>query len=481
MEVRNLIRIGLLCDNISDKLINYHDSSDKYFLKAKNLSIQLKCENIFARRLLRYTSFIHLYDDKPNIHAIRKIRICFQILKMFLEQKDTISISTAYNNLYFLYSSVGDYEKAIQFSKKRLTILLNSPNLDQTIETLESIGDAFCQQKKYDSSLVYYSSTLIKLQKFEKITSPKDDFIKENRAKVINNLCGVYSEKHLYDSVIFLAKRHAAAFIECSDTIEGQIYEIVRNGRILGSTYRAIKDYNSAISIFINALKRYDKTKDPYKSAWDEVSNLFLELGLTYHENNNYSKAIEQFVNGLSYSRGNYALNLKSELLKALSDSYLKKGDIKTSYDFYRKYSAANDSAIILENKESNIKQAALIGSEFDFKNQIEIEQLENQKQNIIAEEKSHKQKLIIWFTLIGLILLTFVAVFIFRSLLLTRKQKELIELQKAEVDLQKHIIEEKNNDIMDSIRYAKRIQQAQIPNEKQIVSMLKKSKGPKG
>jgi serine phosphatase RsbU (regulator of sigma subunit) len=84
--------------------------------------------------------------------------------------------------------------------------------------------------------------------------------------------------------------------------------------------------------------------------------------------------------------------------------------------------------------------------------------------------------------------------VFVYRSLRITRKQKVIIELQKqeverqksevekqkeiveqqkAQVEAQKKIIEDKNKDIMDSINYALRIQQAILPDEKKWEKLL--------
>jgi hypothetical protein len=72
--------------------------------------------------------------------------------------------------------------------------------------------------------------------------------------------------------------------------------------------------------------------------------------------------------------------------------------------------------------------------------------------------------------------LVLLLAGFIFRSLRITRKQKNIIELQKnkveeqkQKVEHQKHLVEEKQKEILDSIHYAKRIQQSLLPTEKYI------------
>jgi hypothetical protein len=64
-----------------------------------------------------------------------------------------------------------------------------------------------------------------------------------------------------------------------------------------------------------------------------------------------------------------------------------------------------------------------------------------------------------------------------FNRFKITQKQKEVIEDQKAEVEIQKILVEAKQKEVIDSIIYAKRIQLAQIPTEKRVSEMIKKLK----
>ncbi|PJA09903.1 MAG: hypothetical protein COX70_00450 [Flavobacteriales bacterium CG_4_10_14_0_2_um_filter_32_8] len=59
---------------------------------------------------------------------------------------------------------------------------------------------------------------------------------------------------------------------------------------------------------------------------------------------------------------------------------------------------------------------------------------------------------------------------FVLRTLSLTRKQKAIIEKQKE-------LVEEKNNEILASIRYAKRIQDALMTSQKYIERNIKRLK----
>ena len=55
-----------------------------------------------------------------------------------------------------------------------------------------------------------------------------------------------------------------------------------------------------------------------------------------------------------------------------------------------------------------------------------------------------------------------------------------LIELKELETSEQKKVIEDKQKEIIDSISYARRIQHAQLPNEKIILRNLQRLSGKK-
>jgi hypothetical protein len=58
-----------------------------------------------------------------------------------------------------------------------------------------------------------------------------------------------------------------------------------------------------------------------------------------------------------------------------------------------------------------------------------------------------------------------------------TNKQKKLIEVQKKIVEEQKRLVDEKQKEVLDSIRYAKRIQQSLMPTETYISRNIRKLK----
>jgi hypothetical protein len=126
----------------------------------------------------------------------------------------------------------------------------------------------------------------------------------------------------------------------------------------------------------------------------------------------------------------------------------------------------------------------------YDFEKKEAVAEAEHKKelenQELIAAEKSRKQRLVLILVSSFLLLVVLFAGFIFRSLRITRKQKQVIEVQKQlveqqkqEVEHQKIIVEEHQKAIIDSITYARRIQRSLLPTEKYIekaINRLRKS-----
>ena len=188
--------------------------------------------------------------------------------------------------------------------------------------------------------------------------------------------------------------------------------------------------------------------------------------------------------NYLIYGKERFVeMGAKEELMEAYKDlteiDSLKK-NYKGAYENHKLYILYRDS---LDNEETR-KQTIQSQMNYDFEKKEAIADVEHKKelenQNVLAEEKSRKQKVVLSFVLGSLVLVLVFAGFVFRSLRITRKQKHIIELQKNlverqkhEVEQQKNLVEEHQREIIDSITYARRIQRSLLPTEKYIEKNL--------
>jgi type VI protein secretion system component VasK len=79
------------------------------------------------------------------------------------------------------------------------------------------------------------------------------------------------------------------------------------------------------------------------------------------------------------------------------------------------------------------------------------------------------------YFIVTGLLMVATLAIFIWRGYRQKQKANVIITKQKQEVEEQKHLIEEKQKEILDSIQYARRIQRSLLTSEKYIARHLSK------
>ncbi len=128
---------------------------------------------------------------------------------------------------------------------------------------------------------------------------------------------------------------------------------------------------------------------------------------------------------------------------------------------------------------EKKLKELALIKSENDIalknslleKQQSSLEKQEldkklkekeiNEKSLLINQEQ--KQKKYLYGIISIIVIITIGSIFAF---LRQRKLRKLIDQQKIVVEDQKHLVEEKQKEIVDSISYAKRLQEAILPSQ---------------
>ena len=92
------------------------------------------------------------------------------------------------------------------------------------------------------------------------------------------------------------------------------------------------------------------------------------------------------------------------------------------------------------------------------------------EKEHALAVLEDKKKNSILISVLAGFVLLVIFSAFLLNRFRVTSRQKKIIEEKNK-------IVEKKQKEILDSIHYAKRIQQSLLPTEKYIVKNLKRLK----
>ena len=145
-------------------------------------------------------------------------------------------------------------------------------------------------------------------------------------------------------------------------------------------------------------------------------------------------------------------------------------GNYKSALSNYKLYILYRDSLINEENTKKTIQQSM----QYDFDKKESIQKAEQEKINLKNEEEKRQQKIVMLSVVSCLFLVVLVAIFIFRSLRINKKKNKIISAQKELVEKQKHLVDMKQKEIIDSIYYAKRIQSALMTSEHLFEKYLK-------
>ena len=239
--------------------------------------------------------------------------------------------------------------------------------------------------------------------------------------------------------------------------------------------YSFQQNYSEALESFSTSMKFAEEIAD---SAGITLS--YLHIGGVYIKQKKYQDALRYFTLSRNLAVKIGDIGCLREVYLGLSIADSAGGNYKGAYENHKQYILYRDK---IDNEETR-KKTIQSQMNYDFEKKEAIAKAEYKKelesQTLIADEKSRKQRLVLILVSCFLVLVVLFAGFIFRSLRLTRKQKQVIEIQKQlveqqkqEVEHQKIIVEEHQKAIIDSITYARRIQQSLLPTEKYIEKQL--------
>jgi len=233
----------------------------------------------------------------------------------------------------------------------------------------------------------------------------------------------------------------------------------------IGNVYMDQGDYIEALKYDFKALKMEEALGNKNGIAID-LGN----IGLLYTK-------IGKFKDAEQYQKRAYAINDSIGALdylmqteEHLSQLYDTMGRHKDALIHYKKAVALKDTLFSQENKKQLVRKE--MNYEFD-KKEAATKAGHDKEMAVAAAEKKKQQFILILVTCFLLLVFLF-AGFVFRSLTITRKQKNIIEVQKNEVLQQKEIVEKQKEKIVDSITYAQRIQQSILMEESEIQNYLR-------
>jgi len=482
-------------EELSEPDLKLLDNSLKLYHSAQDDTNKINalnniCENMLHDAWVKYNMWVFNF-----IEGKLKAKHSTQT-KRFLKK----SLAASINNIGITYDEHGDIPKAIFYYKKSMKIQEELGNTIGIAYSLNNLANVYTNQGDIPLALEYNHKALTIREKL------KD---KKGIATSLNNIASIYSSQgDVSKSLKFNTK---ALFIreEINDK-----YGIAMSLNNIGLIYKnkgdiskAIEFYNKSLNIKVELgdkngiANSYNNIAMAYRSQGIiDTTLIFLYKSLEMREMVGHKLGIILTLNNISsteYNRGNiiaaeriakrglimgqeigYPGEIKNSA-KLLSDIYKKQNKGIKALKMFKLYVTMSDSIYNEATQKASVQQQA----QYEYEKQKAIDDAEHDKLLAIEQEEKEKQKILSRATAGGLGLVVMFLIFVFNRLRVTKKQKLVIEEQKREVVEQKEVVEaahneleEKNQEIMDSITYAKRIQSAILPPDKIVKEYLKES-----
>ena len=400
---------------------NYPKAFD-YYLKALKLDEELKNKKRIAVRLGNIGLVYAAQSDYD-----KALDYYFKAEAIAEELGDKSGMSIHFGNIGNIYSYKSDYNKALNYYFKALKIAEELGDKKRIATQLSNIGTVYDQQTDFPKALDYYFKSL-------KINETLGS--KTGLGINISNIGSVYSSQGDKKKALDYYLKALKVYEGCGN----KNYIAIQLGNI-GNIYNDQANFSKALDYYFKALKINEELGDK-----NLIANQLGNIGNLYTKTGKFKEAEQYLKKSIAISDSIGNLNASSQFEDIVSQLYDTIGQHKLALIHYKKSVILKDTIFSQENKKQLVQKE--MNFEFDKKEAVT---------KAIAEEKSRKQTIITGFITGGLLLVLLFAGFIFRSLRVTKKQKIVIENQKQ-------IVEEHQKEIIASITYAKRLQDAILP-----------------
>ena len=421
-EIKNYLNQAHCINEIAGNYINLSETEiairylkDSYrIFKIYNdkLSMAFCCNNLG-----------YLYEKMGDIPNALNAQI--EGLKYREELRDSNGMASSINNLAYIYKNTGNGKKALEYYGRSLEINKRMNKVDGVALAYNNIAYVFLSTYKDTLKAYRFNAMALKLR--------EDIGLKKGVAQSLNNI--------------------STLMLSVGDTI----CDLGTKECILNSLPKVISLLNKSLAIRREISDKSGISKTLVNLA--EVS-IFRE---DYHSA--YKFALEAYTIA---SEIKYPDQLQSTS-KLLSEIYFKQNKFKEAYEMQLIYKKMSDSLSNINNRKAAIQKSF----QYEYDKKAAADSVKTLEERRIFEVQLKQEKTQRFALYGGLILIGVFSIFIFNRFRVTSKQKKIIEVQKQKVDDAYSQLHEKNKEVMDSIRYAARIQRSLITSEKYVSTIL--------
>jgi len=378
-------------------------------------------------------------DSIPN-YTVPGLKLSDELLSGGSENKRGIILYRAklFNNQAYFLQVKGDVSNAIKYNMESMRLLEEIHDETNLCVTLNNIGSLYLDENNFSKALGFYHKSLDFRQRF------KDA---EMISNALGNIGSVYYRKAQWDSALYYY-REAAKMISLQSA-PSRFGNLLNN---IGTVYSKQKQFDSALVYFSKAKEiwlKYDEHR--LALCLSNIADVYFYIG-------DIKRSIEVGEEAYALARQTKVPYNISTSANLLTRSYQAANDYEKALFYYETFKTFQDSIVNDEAKQA-LTRAQM---QYEYDKKTAIAEVQRKEKESVAAEGRRRLNLVIYSISAGIILLIILSVYIFRAY--NENKKDHIEISR-----QKMVIEEKQKEILDSIRYAKRIQQSFLPTEKYI------------
>ena len=374
------------------------------------------------------------------------------------------------------YTVLGD----VYFYWKQYDLAINNYKIHLQIKEENAVkiklANAEFLAKKYNESETSYSQLVAKkLSDYDKIivleglADVQFAMQKLNKANSnYNKALTLAKQKNITSKITDINSKIADVFARQGNTSQANVY--YNNSLELANKTnkkRSVQEQQK-VADFYNRNRQYDKEIQLRKQSLDNVDEVLTEaemispedsitsqkinykIGNAYVLKEDYPKAINYLEKSISEADKSADLVIKKDATRRLSEVYAVVGEDEKALDTYREYVKVVDSLYV--RKEQEIQQAKRLSKKF-ADNQNRISSLEKDKelnQNKISlaykdqqltVENNKRQQILIYSLVGGLLLMSLLAYFMFRTNKQQKLANNLLALKSMRSQMNPHFI----------------------------------------
>lgn len=378
---------------------------------------------------------------------------CDQAIELSKKEKDVIFLASAFNQMGgMICNGIGDFSSALDYLLKSYSLIEKTSNKKLLYTVSNGLGNTYMAQKNLIKALEFYDNA------FELANGLNDPY---GISVILIGKGNVYEAQNDYKNALDAFSKAAVGFYKTNSKYE---YAIAQAS--IGNTYIRINENNKALKVLEDAYQIMRELDNRYG-----MGQTLLAIGNAYRQKGNYEMSLVYYYNSMIVFKKSAAKYDLKNVYEEIAITYNKQNKNDSAFHYIQLYALIKDSIF----SEENSKLIAEMQTKYESVKKEE----ENRTlltQNELSENTIKQQNRLQVALSLFLGMVFIFSVFLYRSNKQKQKKNKIILLQKEKAEEQRMLLEFKNKEIVDSITYAKRLQEAILPPIKMIKKYLPQS-----